>query len=85
MSNAARHAEIVWRYKRRQRGSRMSMAVLRIKEIGYVLNHRFQRLGYVLPNSAESRDIAFAMACHKARRPHAEHQIERWLGLWSRG
>jgi hypothetical protein len=82
MSNAARRAEILRRYKRRQRGSAMSIAVLRIKEIGYLLNHRYRRHGYTLPKSATSRDIAFAMACHLARRPKAEHRIERWLGLW---
>jgi hypothetical protein len=82
MTAGARLAEISWRYQRRKPGGKMSLAVLRIKEIGYLINHRFRHHGYVLPRSSVGRDIAFAMACHIARRPDAEHRLERWLGLW---
>jgi hypothetical protein len=82
MTVGARLAEVKWRYKRHKPGGKMSMPVLRIKEIGYLINHRFRYHGYVLPKTSAGRDIAFAMACHIARRPNAEHRLERWLGLW---
>jgi hypothetical protein len=80
---AARHAEIRRRYQRRKSGETDNIRyALRIKDIQRLINHRTQHHGRILPNNQHGREIAFAMACHKARRGDAEHRIDVWLGLW---